>query len=109
MVEPKIRKKNIKIVLSSFDLRQLEEATESLIRVANQTGSSASGPIPLPTKIKKITVNSSPHIDKRAREQFEIRSYKRLINIYDPSAATIEAFRIELELSMGVEVKVDLF
>jgi small subunit ribosomal protein S10 len=78
---------NIRIRLKAFDHRILDASTREIVATAKRTGAQVRGPIPLPTKIEKFTVNRSPHIDKKSREQFEMRTHKRLLDIVDPDAA----------------------
>ncbi len=75
---------NIRIRLKAFDHRVLDQSTREIVSTAKRTGAQVRGPIPLPTRIEKVTVNRSPHIDKKSREQFEIRTHKRLLDIVDP-------------------------
>ena len=83
----------IKIRLKSFDHRSLEHATREIVSAVKRTGADVSGPIPLPRSITRFTVNRSPHIDKKSREQFEIRTQKRLVIINYPTPQTVEALR----------------
>ena len=79
---------NIRIRLKAFDHRILDASTREIVNTAKRTGAQVRGPIPLPTKIEKFTVNRSPHIDKKSREQFEMRTHKRLLDIVDPTPQT---------------------
>lgn len=97
--------KLLRIVLKSYDLKQLESALKHIIDIASATGAIIHGPVPLPKQIRRETLLSSPHIDKRARDQFETITYKRLIDIKYASSATIDAL-VNLELAAGVEVPV---
>lgn len=83
----------------------IDKSAERIVRTVKQTGAMVSGPIPLPTKRSIITVNRSPHVDKKSREQFEMRVHKRLIDIYSSSQRTIDAL-MKLELPAGVDVEV---
>ena len=82
-----------------------DRSTKEIVHTAKRTGANVRGPIPLPTKIEKFTVNKSPHVDKKSREQFELSSYKRLIDIYSSTAKTVDAL-MKLELPSGVEVEI---
>ena len=97
---------NIRIRLKAFDHRVLDSSTSEIVSTAKRTGAQVRGPIPLPTGIEKFTVNRSPHIDKKSREQFEIRTHKRLIDILQPTTKTIEALNKGLSLPPGVEIKI---
>jgi small subunit ribosomal protein S10 len=99
--------KIVRIRLKSFDYRQLDIATRSITLIAKQTGSVVKGPIPLPVKSNKITVLTSPHIDKKAREQFELRVHNRILDIYYPTAATLDSL-VKLEIASGVDVQISL-
>ena len=99
--------KDIRIRLKAFDNKILENSTSDIINTAKRTGAKVRGPIPLPTKIEKFTVNRSPHIDKKSREQFEIRTHKRLLDIIDPTPQTVDAL-MKLDLSAGVEVDIKI-
>lgn len=101
-----MKKENIKISLESFDNRVLDRAMFEIISTVKRTGAEIRGPVPLPTRIKKFTVLKGPHVDKDAREQFEIRSSKRLL-IITPTAQTVDAL-MKLSLSAGVSIKIAL-
>ena len=96
---------NIRIRLKAFDHRVLDQSTSEIVNTAKRTGARVRGPIPLPTKIERFTVLRSPHIDKKSREQFEIRTHKRIIDIFDPNARTVEALN-RLVVPAGVFVKI---
>ena len=96
---------NIRIRLKAFDHRVLDQATGEIADTARRTGALIRGPIPMPTRIEKFTVNRGPHIDKKARQQFEIRTHKRLIDIKQATARTIEALN-KLSLPAGVDIKI---
>lgn len=98
---------NIRIRLKAFDHRVLDASTREIVSTAKRTGANVRGPIPLPTRIEKFTVNRSPHIDKKSREQFEIRTHKRLIYIGQPTARTMDSLQT-LDLPAGVEVKIKM-
>jgi len=95
----------IRIKIKSFDHELLEVAVSNIIEALGRAGASIVGPVPLPTKIKKYTVIRSPHVDKRSREQFEIRIHKRLIDILEPNESVIEELK-KLSLPSGVEVEI---
>lgn len=97
----------IKIRLKSFDHRSLEHATKEIVSAVKRTGADVSGPIPLPRLIARFTVNRSPHIDKKSREQFEIRTQKRLVIINYPTPQTVEALR-KVDLPAGIDVEIKL-
>ena len=94
----------IRIRLKGYEHRVLDQSVEEIINTAKRTGAKISGPIPLPTKIEKICVQKSVHIDKKSREQFEMRTHKRLIDI-EPVEGTLEAM-MKLELAAGVDVDI---
>ena len=96
----------IRVHLKSYDNRVLDQAAEEILDTAIRTGAKVVGPIPLPTKHEKFMVNTSPFIDKNAREQFEIRTHKRLVDILEPTAKTIDSLmHLELPAGVGIEVK----
>ena len=97
----------IRIRLKGYDHRLLDQSVVEIIDTAKRTGAKVSGPIPLPTRINRWTVLRSPHVDKKSREQFEIRTHKRLIDIYDPTPQTVDAL-MKLELAAGVDVEIKL-
>ena len=96
---------NIRIRLKAFDHRVLDQSTSEIVSTANRTGAQVRGPIPLPTKINKYCVLRSPHTDKKSREQFEIRTHKRLLDILEPTQQTLDAL-MKLDLSAGVDVEI---
>ena len=98
---------NIRIRLKAFDHRVLDSSTSEIVSTAKRTGAQVRGPIPLPTGIEKFTVNRSPHIDKKSREQFEIRTHKRVLDIVDPTPQTVDAL-MKLDLSAGVDVQIQV-
>lgn len=100
-----MQNQDIRIRLRAFDSKLLDSSTSNIINTAKRTGAKIRGPIPLPTRNEKFTLNRSPHIDKKSREQLEIRTHKRLIDIIDPTPQTIEAL-MKLDLSAGVEVEI---
>ena len=87
---------NIRIRLKAFDHRVLDASTREIVSTAKRTGANVRGPVPLPTRIEKFTVNRSPHIDKKSREQFEMRTHKRLLDIVDPTPQTLRSSSNEL-------------
>jgi small subunit ribosomal protein S10 len=97
----------IRIKLRAYDHRILDQSVKEIVETAQRTGARISGPVPLPTRISKYTVLRSPHVDKKSREQFEIRTHKRLIDIYDPTPQTVDAL-MKLELAAGVDVEIKL-
>jgi small subunit ribosomal protein S10 len=99
--------KKIRIKLKAFDHRVLDASATQIAETAERTGARVSGPVPLPTEIKKFEILMSPHVDKDAREQFEIRTHKRLIDIVDPTQKTMEAL-MELNLPSGVDIQIKL-
>src|SRR5271169_2927178 len=98
---------NIRIRLRAYDHRVLDQSTSEIVNTAKRTGARIRGPIPLPTKIEKFTVLRSPHIDKKSREQFEIRTHKRVLDIVDPTPQTVDAL-MKLDLAAGVDVEIKL-
>ncbi len=102
-----IKNQSIRITMWSFDSKLIDRSVNDLVQTVKRTGSQLSGPIPLPNKIEKVTVLRSPHVNKKSREQFEIRTHKRLMDIMEPTAQTIDAL-MKLELPAGVEVEIKL-
>ena len=102
-----IDNQNIRIRLKAFDHRVLDQSTKEIVCTAKRTGAQVCGPIPLPTRIEKFTVNRSPHVDKKSREQFEIRTHRRLLDIVDPTPQTVDAL-MKLDLAAGVDVEIKL-
>lgn len=97
----------IRIKLTAFDHRVLMDSVTEIVKTAKRTGAEVAGPVPLPTLIQKFTVNRSPHVDKKSREQFEIRNHKRVIDIVNPTPQTVDAL-MKLDLPSGVDVKIKL-
>jgi len=93
------------IRIEAYDYPSIDKAAEDIVNSAKRTGAKVRGPIPLPTKIERFTVLSSPHVDKKAREQYEIRTHKRLIYITEPTSKTIDELRT-LNLPAGVDIRV---
>ncbi len=98
---------NIRIRLKAFDHRVLDQSTREIVNTARRTGAQVRGPIPLPTRIERFTVNRSPHIDKKSREQLEIRTHKRVLDIVEPTPQTVDAL-MKLDLAAGVDVEIKL-
>ena len=105
--EKKMINSNIRIRLKAFDNQILDESVHEIVNTAKRTGAEVVGPIPLPTKIERFTVNRSTHVNKKSREQFEIRTHKRVLDIVNPTPQTVDAL-MNLNLSVGVDVKVEL-
>jgi|SRR5210317_727676 small subunit ribosomal protein S10 len=97
----------IRIRLKAYDHKLLDQSTHEIVDTARRTGSSVAGPIPLPTSVKKFCVLRSPHVDKKSREQFEMRTHRRLLDILEPTQQTIDLL-MKLELSAGVNVEIKL-
>lgn len=95
----------IRIRLKAYDHRLLDQSVVEIVETAKRTGSKVSGPIPLPTTINKYCVLRSPHVDKKSREQFEMRTHKRIIDLLEPNQATIDAL-MKLDLSAGIDVDI---
>ena len=95
----------IRIRLKAYDHRLLDQSTGEIVSTAKRTGAQVRGPIPLPTRIQRVTVLRSPHIDKKSREQFEIRTHKRLLDIVDPTARTVDELK-KLNLPSGVDITI---
>ena len=102
-----MKEQNIRIRLKAYDHRVLDTSAKEILETAKRTGADVVGPIPLPTRIEKFTVLRSPHIDKKSREQFEIRTHKRLMDIIDPTPQTVDAL-MKLDLDAGVDVEIKL-
>ncbi|MEA1867022.1 MAG: 30S ribosomal protein S10 [Thermodesulfobacteriota bacterium] len=97
----------IRIRLKAYDHKQLDQSVGEIVDTVKRTGARLGGPIPLPTSIRRFTVLRSPHVDKKSREQFEVRTHKRLVDILEPTQQTIDAL-MKLELSAGVDVEIKL-
>ncbi len=97
----------IRIKLKAFDHRILDQSVTEIVNTAQRTGAKVAGPIPLPTVKNRWTVLRSPHVDKKSREQFEIRTHKRLLEILEPTPQTVDAL-MKLDLAAGVDVKIQL-
>ena len=98
---------SIRIRLKAFDHRVLDQSTSEIVSTAKRTGARVRGPIPLPTRTERFTGRRGPHIDKKSREQFEIRTHKRLLDIVDPTPQTVDAL-MKLDLAAGVDVEIKL-
>ncbi len=96
---------NIRIRLKGYDHRLLDQSTMEIVSTAKRTGATVRGPVPLPTRRELFTVNRSPHIDKKSREQFEIRTHKRVLDILDWSPQTVDAL-MKLDLAAGVDIEI---
>jgi|SRR5512143_1756474 small subunit ribosomal protein S10 len=97
----------IRIRLKAYDHKLLDQSANEIVTTAKKTGARVAGPIPLPTRIQKYTVLRSPHVDKKSREQFEIRVHKRLVDILDPTQQTVDSL-MKLDLSAGVHVEISI-
>jgi small subunit ribosomal protein S10 len=102
-----MQSQKIRIRLRAFDHKLLDQSTREIVDTARRTGARVAGPIPLPTGINRYTVLRSPHVDKKSREQFEIRTHKRLLDILEPTQQTIDQL-MKLDLSAGVDVEIKL-
>ena len=98
---------NIRIRLKAFDHRVLDQSTGEIVNTAKRTGARVRGPIPLPTRIERFTVMRGPHVDKKSRDQLEIRTHKRVLDIVDPTPQTVDAL-MKLDLAAGVDVEIKL-
>jgi len=95
----------IRIRMEAYDHRILDQSAADIVETAKRTGAKVSGPIPLPTRMERYTVLRSPHVDKKSREQFEIRTHKRLIDIIEPTPKTVDALN-KLNMPAGIEIKI---
>ena len=95
----------IRIKLKGFDYRMVDQAANEIVDTAKRTGARVTGPVPLPTDISRLTVNRSPHVDKKSMDQFEIRTHKRLIEIMEPNAQTVDELK-KLNLPSGVDINI---
>ena len=102
-----MQNQSIRIRLKAFDYRVLDASTQEIVSTAKRTGAQVRGPIPLPNNIEKYTVLRSQHVDKKSREQFEMRTHKRLLDIVDPTPQTVDAL-MKLDLAAGVDVEIKL-
>ena len=101
------KNQRIRIKLKSFDHRLIDQSTHEIVETAKRTGAEVRGPIPLPTKIERTTVLTSPHVNKDARDQYEIRTHKRMVDIVSPTEKTVDAL-MKLDLSAGVDVEISV-
>ena len=101
------RDRRIRIRLKGFDYRVLDQSVREIVDTVRRSGALIAGPVPLPTRIEKYTVNRSTHVDKKSREQFEIRTHKRLLDIMEPTPETMDAL-MKLSLAAGVDVEIKL-
>lgn len=101
------KQQRIRIRLKAYDHKLIDQSTREIVQVAKRTGAQVKGPIPLPTKIEKFTLLISPHVDKDARDQYEIRTHKRLVDIVEPTDKTVDAL-MKLNLAAGVDVQISL-
>jgi small subunit ribosomal protein S10 len=99
------QKQRIRIRLQAFDHRVLDKSVKDIVNTAKRTGAVVAGPIPLPTKIERLTVNRSPHVDKKSMDQFETRTHKRLMDIVNPTAKTVDELK-KLNLPSGVDISI---
>ena len=97
----------IRISLKAYDYRIIDQSAIDIVDTAKRSGARVAGPIPLPVRIEKFTVNRSPHVDKKSMDQFEMRTHKRIIDIIEPTAKTVDELK-KLNLPVGVDVKIDL-
>jgi len=98
---------NIRIRLKAFDHRILDQSTSEIVNTARRTGAKVCGPIPLPTSLNRFTVLRGPHVDKKSREQFEMRTHKRVLDIIEPTPQTVDAL-MKLDLASGVDVEIKI-
>jgi small subunit ribosomal protein S10 len=98
-------KERIRVRLRGFDVELIDQSAKSIVQTVQKAGAKVTGPIPLPTRINKVTVLRSPHVNKKSREQFEMRTHKRLIDIIDPSPEVMDSL-MKLELPAGVDVEI---
>ena len=98
---------NIRIRLKAFDHRILDQSTSEIVNTARRTGAKIRGPIPIPTSLNRFTVLRGPHVDKKSREQFEMRTHKRVLDIIEPTPQTVDAL-MKLDLASGVDVEIKL-
>ena len=97
----------IRIRLKGFDYRVIDQSALEIVETAKRSGARVSGPVPLPTKIEKLTVNRSPHVDKKSMDQFEMRTHKRLLDIVDPTSRTVDELK-KLNLPSGVDITIKI-
>ena len=102
-----MQSQKIRIRLKAFDYRLIDQSTQEIVDTAKRTGAQVRGPIPLPTKKERFTILVSPHVNKDAREQYEIRTHKRMMDIVEPTEKTVDAL-MKLDLAAGVDVQISL-
>ena len=107
MATAQLAKQKIRIRLKAFDYRLIDQSAAEIVETAKRTGAVVKGPVPLPTKIERYTILVSPHVDKDARDQYETRTHKRVLDIVDPNDKTVDAL-MKLELAAGVDVQIKL-
>jgi small subunit ribosomal protein S10 len=100
-----MKENRLRIKLRAYDHKLLDKSVDEIVQTAKETGARVAGPIPLPTEVNKFTVLRGPHVNKKAREQFEMRTHKRLIDIVDPTQQTVDSL-MKLDLSAGVDVEI---
>jgi small subunit ribosomal protein S10 len=103
----KVDSQKIRIKLRAFDHRMIDRSAQEIVDTAKRTGALVRGPIPLPTRIEKYTLLRSPHVNKKSRDQFEIRTHKRIMDIIEPTDKTVDAL-MKLDLAAGVDVEIKL-
>lgn len=103
----KVESQKIRISLKAFDHRMIDRSAQEIVDTARRTGAMVRGPIPLPTRIERYTLLRSPHVNKKARDQFEIRTHKRILDIIEPTDKTVDAL-MKLDLASGVDVEIKL-
>lgn len=101
----RMKTNRLRIKMRAYDYKVLDQSVQEIVQTAKNTGAKVAGPIPLPTEINRFTVLRSPHIDKKSREQFEMRTHKRLVDIIDPTQQTVDSL-MKLDLSAGVDVEI---
>ena len=101
----RMKTNRLRIKMRAYDYKVLDQSVQEIVQTAKNTGAKVAGPIPLPTEINRFTVLRSPHIDKKSREQFEMRTHKRLVDIVDPTQQTVDSL-MKLDLSAGVDVEI---
>ena len=102
-----MQKQNIRIKLRAYDNKVLDQSTEEIVNTVKRTGANIKGPIPLPTSLNRFTVLRGPHVDKKSREQFEMRTHKRVLDIIEPTPQTVDAL-MKLDLASGVDVEIKI-
>ncbi|MFT6028377.1 MAG: small subunit ribosomal protein S10 [Oleiphilaceae bacterium] len=102
-----MQSQKIRIRLKAFDYRLIDQSTQEIVETAKRTGAQVRGPIPLPTKKERFTILVSPHVNKDARDQYEIRTHKRMMDIVEPTEKTVDAL-MKLDLAAGVDVQISL-